>query len=55
MQSGTVLQHMHAGIRRLELEMEEKEHVARMLELEKAGELHGPDRIAMKLQESLSD
>ena len=45
-QAGKVLQHMHNGLKRLEHELEARDHVARTLRLEAAGLLHDPARVA---------
>lgn len=43
--TGRVLQHMHRGTQRLEAELEEKEQMKRLLELEACGSLHEPERL----------
>ena len=43
--TGRVLQHMHRGMKRLESELQEKEHVRKVLEMEAAGVLHDPGRL----------
>ena len=44
--TGRTLQFMHRGMQRLEAELQEKEHVRKVLDMEASGLLHDPARLS---------
>ena len=52
--TGRVLQFMHRGMQRLETELQEKEHVRQVLEMEAAGVLDDPGRLTAEPQRAAS-